>query len=235
MPSRQAPVQTTSEARPSGLRRYLLEPVNALTHLAAALAAVLGTVWLLILTWDQPVKMVSLAVYGVSMILLFSASTLLHGVRLPDHRRMWLNRLDHVAIFLLIAGTYTPIIYNLFPASWGRPLLVGIWALSLVGMGFKMLSRRIHGLLNASIYPLLAWAGAVPAILAYRTEPFVPDGGLALLFLGGLIYMIGFVVYYRHWPDPWPGILGHHEIWHLLVIAGSACHFAFMALHVAPA
>jgi hemolysin III len=228
-------VDPASGPPPAGLRRYLLEPASSLTHAAAALAALLGAIWLIYLTWGQPAKMVTMAIYGLSMILLFSASALLHGVRLPEHRRMGLNRLDHAAIFLLIAGTYTPIVYNLFPAEWGRPLLVGIWLLSLIGMAYKLFSRRIHGFFNASVYPLLAWAGVVPAFLAYRVEPFVHRGGLVPLFLGGLIYMLGFVVYYWHWPDPWPDVFGHHEIWHVLVMAGSACHFTFMALYVAPA
>lgn len=215
------------------MRRYLLEPTNALTHLAAAFAALLGTLLLLYLSRGQPAKMITLGIYGTSMILLFSASTLLHGVKLPQHQRMWLNRLDHVAIFLLIAGTYTPIIYNLLPAAWGLPLLLVIWMLALLGMAYKLFSPRIHGLLNASVYPVLAWAGVVPAILAYRIEPFVPLGGLVLLFLGGMIYMLGFVVYYLRRPDPWPAVFGHHEIWHVLVIAGGAFHFAFMLRHVA--
>jgi hemolysin III len=217
----------------SGLRRYLLEPVSALTHLAAAFAALLGTLLLLYLARGQAAKMITLAVYGLSMILLFSASTLLHGIKLPQHRRMWLHRLDHVAIFLLIAGTYTPIIYNLLPAAWGLPLLLAIWALALLGMAYKLFSPRIHGLFNASAYPVLAWAGVLPAALAYRVEPFVPAAGLALLFVGGMIYMLGFVVYYLRRPDPWPAVFGHHEIWHVLVMAGSFCHFAFMALYVA--
>jgi hemolysin III len=217
----------------TGLRRYLLEPTNTLTHLAGAIAALLGTLQLLYLSRDQPAKMITLGIYGASMILLFSASTLLHGARLPQHRRMWLNRLDHVAIFLLIAGTYTPIVYNLLPAAWGLPLLVVIWGLAFIGMAYKLFSPRIHGLFNASAYPLLAWAGVVPAALAYRVEPFVPALGLALLFLGGMIYMLGFGVYYLKWPDPWPAVFGHHEIWHVLVIAASAFHFAFMLRYVA--
>jgi hemolysin III len=216
------------------LHRYLLEPVSALTHLAAALAALLGTLLLLAISSDQPLKMITLGIYGLSMVLLFSASTLLHGVKLPDNRRMWLHRLDHAAIFLLIAGTYTPIVYNLLPPEWRLPLLALIWALSLLGISYKLISQRIHGFLNASVYPLLAWAGVLPAVLAYRVEPFVPHGGLILLFLGGLIYMFGFVVYYLRRPDPWPAVFGHHEIWHMLVIAGSACHFAFMVFYVAP-
>ena len=221
-------------APPAGLRRYLLEPVNALTHLAAALAALLGTLLLLYMTRDQPAKMASLAIYGLCLVLLFAASSLLHGVRLPDHRRMWLNRLDHVAIFLLIAGTYTPIVYNLLPGAWSRPLLLAIWVLALLGMAYKLFSRRIHGLLNASVYPILAWVGVVPAILAYRIEPFVPAGGLALLFLGGAIYMVGFAIYYLRRPDPWPNTFGHHEIWHVLVIAASVCHFVFMLQYIVP-
>jgi hemolysin III len=227
--------QYLSSAPVTGLRRYLLEPASALTHLAAAIGAALGTLLLLYLSRGQTAKMITLAIYGLSMVLLFSASTLLHGVKLPDSRRMWLNRLDHVAIFLLIAGTYTPIITNLLPAAWGLPLLLAIWSLALLGMAYKLFSPRIHGLLNASIYPILAWAGVVPAILAYRIEPFVPIGGLALLFLGGMIYMLGFVVYYLRRPDPWPDVFGHHEIWHVLVMAASFCHFTFMVLYVAPA
>lgn len=225
----------TVAAEPAaGLGRYLLEPVSALSHIAAAFAALLGTILLLYLSRGQPAKMASLAIYGVSLVLLFAASALLHGVKLPDERRMWLNRLDHVAIFLLIAGTYTPIIYNLMPAGWRWPLLLAIWSLSIAGMAYKLFSSRIHGFLNASVYPILAWAGVVPAILAYRVEPFVPGSGVALLFLGGMIYMLGFAIYYRQWPDPWPDVFGHHEIWHLMVIAGCACHFTFMLFHVVP-
>ena len=230
---RSAPKPSTAPA--AGLRRYLLEPVNTLTHLAAALAALLGTLLLLYLARGQPAKMVSLAIYGLCLIVLFAASTLLHGLKLPDEKRIWLNRLDHVAIFLLIAGTYTPIVYNLLPAAWSRPLLLAIWVLALLGMAYKLFSPRIHGLLNASVYPILAWVGVVPAILAYRIEPFVPAGGLALLFLGGAIYMVGFAIYYLRRPDPWPNTFGHHEIWHVLVIAASFCHFVFMLQYIVPA
>ena len=231
-----------SKLRPSppatpraGLRRYLLEPVNTLTHLAAAFAALLGTLLLLYLTRHQPAKTATLAIYGLCLIFLFAASSLLHGVRLPKERRMWLNRLDHVAIFLLIAGTYTPIVYNLLPAAWSRPLLLTMWILAFLGTAYKLFSPRIHGFLNASVYPILAWAGVVPAILAYRVEPFVPADGLALLFLGGAVYMVGFAIYYLRRPNPWPNTFGHHEIWHIFVIAASLCHFIFMLRYVVPA
>jgi hemolysin III len=209
--------------------------MSALTHMLGALGALVGLVILLSLTWDERPKMISLTVYGISMVLLYASSSLFHGVKTLAGKRMWLNRLDHVAVFLLIAGTYTPIIYNLFPRPWHVLFLATIWLVTAVGIAFKVFSRRIHGFFNASIYPILAWAGVLPAILLYRVEPLAPLRGIALLLLGGLIYMAGFLVYYGKRPDPWPEVFGHHEIWHLFVLGGSLCHFVFMVLYVVPA
>lgn len=218
----------------SQIRRRLLEPVNALTHMAGAFAALVGMLLLVALTYEDVGKMVSMVVYGLCMVLLFTASSLLHGVVLPDHRRMWLNRLDHAAIFLLIAGTYTPIVYNLFPNTFRWWVLAAVWLMALVGILFKLFSRGIHGFFNASIYLAVAWVGVLPALLVYRIEPMVPIKGLALLLLGGLIYTSGFVIYYWKRPDPWPQVFGHHEIWHLLVLAGCLCHYLFVLFYVVP-
>jgi hemolysin III len=114
-------------------------------------------------------------------------------------------------------------------------VLGAVWGAALTGTFYKLISPRIHGLFNASVYPLLAWSGIVPGLLAYRLKPLVPLPGLGLLFLGGLIYMAGFVIYYRRRPDPWPQTFGHHEIWHVFVIGGSLAHFLFMVWYVAPA
>lgn len=200
-----------------------------------AVAAALGVLLLVWLTWHEAGKMLSLLVYGVSLVFLYTASTLLHGVRAPEDVRMLLNRFDHMAIFLLIAGTYTPIAYNLFPRAWRWPVLAAVWLVALVGMVVKLTSVRIHGLLNTSIYVILGWGGAVPLLLALNLAPFLPRPGLLLLLSGGLIYTAGFVIYYVRRPDPWPGVFGHHEIWHLFVLGGSLCHFMFMLLYVVPA
>lgn len=212
--------------------RRLLEPMSALTHFAGAIAAALGTLLLIWLTRQDTHKMISLAVYGISMIALYTASTLFHGIKLPEGRRMWLNRLDHVAIFVVIAGTYTPIIYNLFPDDFRWLALAAIWLVALGGMSYKLFSPRIHGFINASIYPLMAWGGVVPVILLSQIKPIIPAGGVVLLMLGGLIYMAGFVIYYWRRPDPWPNIFGHHEIWHLFVIGGSFFHYLFMLVYI---
>lgn len=217
------------------LRHYLLEPVNTLTHLAGAIAAAAGLVWLVLLSRQDPGKMASLAVYGLTLLALFVISTLFHGIKLPERRRMALNRLDHAAIFFLIAGTYTPIAYNLFPQEWRWHFLTAAWLIALGGAAYKLFSPRIHGLFNVSVYPAMSWAGVLPVLLAYRAGvEWAPLQGMGLLMLGGLFFMAGFAIYYRKRPDPRPGVFGHHEIWHLCVLGGSLCHFLFMLFYVIP-
>jgi hemolysin III len=219
----------------SALERLFLEPVNTITHLLAAFLAVPGLAWLLWLTRDEPLKMLSLLVYGLSLIVLFAASALLHGLKVGNRWRMWLNRFDHMAVFLLIAGTYTPIVANLFPPAWRAPILTGVWSVAAIGMFYKLASAGIHGFFNVSIYVIVSWGGALPLALSLQVASRIGRDGLALLLTGGLIYSLGFVVYYVRRPDPWPGWLGHHELWHLFVIGGSLCHYLFMLYHVVPA
>lgn len=216
------------------LRGWFLEPISALTHLFAAVLSFAGLLLLTALTFGETGKMLSLQVYGASLVVLFSASALLHGLKLRPPARMWLNRLDHAAVFVLIAGTYTPIVFNLLPHTWRMPILAAIWLVAGAGIIYKMTSDHIHGRFNKSIYPLLSWGGAVPLVLALRLRAFVATPAWGLLLLGGLIYTVGFAVYYSRWPDLWPTVFGHHELWHLFVIGGSLCHFLFMLIVIVP-
>jgi hemolysin III len=216
------------------LNHYFLEPINTLTHLFGAVASLFGLVVLLVATWHDPPRMLSMLIYGLSMILLYSSSALLHGVKTHASNRMWLNRLDHLAIFWVIAGTYTPISFNVFPPPYRWGILTTVWAAALIGSAYKLRSSRIHGLLNTSIYLLLGWGSALPLFIAAKLFSLLPFEGFLLLLLGGLIYTLGFVIYYLRWPDPWPGVLGHHEIWHLFVLGGSLSHFLFIFYYVVP-
>jgi len=211
----------------------LHEPASTLTHVLGGFASLLGTAWLVWLAWGQWSKVWLLLIYGLSMTVMYSASSLLHGVKAHPSLQFQLNRLDHMSIFLVIAGTYTPIVYTFFPESWRWPVLFIIWLAALVGMVYKLISRRIHGFMNASIYLIITWGGALPLLLAGNAARWLPFDGLLLLLLGGLIYSVGFVIYYLRWPDPWPDLFGHHEIWHLFVLGGSLCHFLFMLKYVA--
>ena len=213
--------------------QQLHEPASTLTHVLGGAASLLGTGWLVWLAWGAWDKALSLLIYGTSMTAMYSASSLLHGVKPRPRLQFQLNRLDHMSIFLLIAGTYTPIVQTYFPSNWRWPVLLIVWLGALAGMVYKLLSRRIHGFLNASIYLIVSWGGVLPLFLAGNAFRWLPLEGLLLLLLGGLIYSLGFIVYYWRWPDPWPNVFGHHEIWHLFVLGGSLCHFLFMLKHVA--
>lgn len=213
------------------LERYLREPLSALTHLVAGLLALVGAAILVLLTRDQPGKMMSLLVYGASLVGLFAASTLLHGLKVRESLQGWLNRVDHMAIFLLIGGTYTPIVYHFFSPAVSVPVLILVWVIAAAGMAFKLLSPRIDSFFSVVIYVLLAWGGAIP-LVSLLPAAALTAGGLALLIVGGLIYSGGFVIYYTHRPDPWPRVFGHHEIWHLCVIGGSLCHYLFILRYI---
>jgi hemolysin III len=217
------------------LQKMFREPLSTMTHLFACFLAVIGAIVLLLLTREQPVKMLSLLVYGATMVALFAASSLLHGLKVEEKIQAWLNRIDHMAIFLLIAGTYTPIVYNFFPPEQRLPILVAVWLIALVGMAFKLLSARIGGFFNVVPYVLLSWGGAIPLVAVLLPSAELAMGGLVLLLLGGLIYTGGFVIYYTERPDPWPKVFGHHEIWHLCVMGASFCHYLFMLRYVVPA
>jgi hemolysin III len=207
------------------------EPVNAGTHLLGLLLAAAGTVALLRLAHGSS-QVVAFGVYGASLILLYGASTLYHSVRLPEPRLRALRTLDHIAIYFLIAGTYTPVALVTLKGPWGWALLAAAWTVAAAGIPFKIWFLDAPVWLSTAIYLGMGYM----ALLALAPlAAVVSMSGLAWLVGGGMAYTAGAVIFARQRPDPFPGIFGHHEIWHVLVLVGSACHFAFMLFHVAPA
>ncbi len=205
------------------------EPVNAWSHLLGLVLAMIGTALLLHLA-RSPAQTLAFAVYGGSLILLYAASTLYHALCLPRHRLRKLRTLDHIAIYFLIAGTYTPVALLTLHGPSGWALLAAAWAIALAGIPFKLWWLDAPIWLSTATYLGMGYMALLAAAPLART---VSAGGLAWLVAGGLAYTVGAVIFARGRPDPFPGRFGHHEIWHLLVLAGSGCHFAFMLLHVA--
>ncbi|MEJ2290879.1 MAG: hemolysin III family protein [Deinococcales bacterium] len=213
----------------------LKEPFNALTHLAGAVAAVAGGTALVVAAAGDPWRTTSFAVYGIASLALFAASTLLHAVRAGPRLGTWLRRADHAAIFVLIAGSYTPITLvtlrgHAAGAAW--TLFAVVWALALSGVLFKLLWFRAPRWLSTALYLLLGWMALLAIGPLVRA---MPAGGIALLAAGGAFYSVGAVVYALKRPDPAPATIGYHGLWHLLVLAGWGAHFAMMALYVLPA
>src|SRR3990172_2401747 len=148
--------------------KKLREPVNSLTHWAGALLALAGLVALLIVGWSTPAKIVSLLVYGLSLIAMFSASATYHMVRAKDRVLLILRKIDHSAIFLLIAGTYTPFCINAFDGFWKLGMLGIIWSLAAIGIIVKIIYIKAPRWLNAGIYVVMGWlcVGASGQMLA---------------------------------------------------------------------
>ena len=196
---------------------YHGERFNAWTHLVGAVLALVGAVWLLLLAsasgdgWKQ----VSVAIYGVTLVLLYSTSTLYHSVQGPAKRLM--QKLDHLSIYLLIAGSYTPFCLVSLRGPWGWSLFATVWSLALIGMLQEIKPRSEARVLSLVIYAVMGWIVLVavqPLLAALGRE------GFAWLASGGVLYTIGIIFFaydsrFRHW----------HGIWHLFVMAGSLLHF----------
>jgi hemolysin III len=202
--------------------KKLREPVNSLTHWAGALLALAGLIALLIVGWSVPAKIVSLLIYGISLIAMFSASATYHMVHAKEKVLLILRKLDHSAIYLLIAGTYTPFCVNAFEGFWKWGMLSIIWSLAVIGIVIKVFYIKAPRWLNAGIYVVMGWlcVGAAGQMLAT-----LPVWVFAWLLAGGIIYTLGAVVYITKFFNFWPGVFGFHEVWHIFVLLAAAAHF----------
>jgi hemolysin III len=205
------------------------EPVNGASHLLGLLLASAGTVLLLRMA-SGPWQLAAFSVYGATLIMLYGASTLYHLLPLSDRPLRALRTLDHIAIYFLIAGTYTPIALITLHSRLGWALLAVVWVIAVAGIPFKLFFLDAPVWISTATYLAMGYLALVAVIPLAQA---VPATGLLWLVAGGLAYTVGAVIYSRQRPDPFPGRFGHHEIWHLLVLTGSACHFAFMVYHVA--
>jgi hemolysin III len=209
----------------------LREPVNGLMHLVAAILSLLGTAGLLIVGHGSLAKGIALLIYGLSLVLMFSSSAAYHLVDARPRVMLFLRKLDHTAIYALIAGTYTPICLHFFTGFWAWGVLAIIWVLALAGIVLKLFVIKTPRGLTAGIYLVMGWL----SVIAFRQIwLFMPRGALVWLLLGGLFFTVGAVVYILKKPDPFPRVFGFHEIWHIFVILGCLSHFILVAAYVAP-
>jgi hemolysin III len=203
---------------------YHGERFNAWTHLVGAVLALVGAVWLLILAGldGAPRKIVAMAVYGATLVLLYSISTAYHSVR--GRAKVVMRKLDHLSIYLMIAGSYTPFCLVTLQGAWGWTLFGIVWGLALVGMLQEIKPRSEARVLSIVIYAVMGW------IVLVAVEPLIAAlgrDGFFWLAAGGVLYTVGIVFFafdsrFRHW----------HGIWHLFVIAGSLLHFVAIFFYV---
>jgi hemolysin III len=216
VPSSAAPTSPLPSVAPRLVRPRL----RGVSHSIAALAAI-PAAWTLVARAQAGTATAGAAVYATSLVALFAVSAVYHRVRWPSAIRHRVGRADHSAIFLLIAGTYTPFCLLLGPGT-GHRLLVAVWVAASAGIALVLTWKGIPKALRAGLYVLLGWF-IVPVLPALHRA--VGTGPLVLLGVGGFFYTVGAVIYAVRRPDPFPRVFGFHEIFHLLVVAAAACHF----------
>ncbi len=197
---------------------------SATTHFAGFIAAVVGLVVLLLLSEPGAARLSSAAIYGGSLVALFAASSAYHFFDLGERGNRWLQRIDHIGIYLLIAGTQVPSLVLLLDGTWRVVMLSVVGGFAAAGVSLKLFWMDCPEWLSTALYLAFGWLGLVPLVLAF---PQLDLLGIGLMVGGGLAYTVGALVFQREWPDPWPERFGHHEIWHLLVLGGAVLHFFF--------
>lgn len=204
------------------LQSQFEEKLNALTH---ALGAILGIVALVLLmvfdTHKTPWSLFSVIVYGLSIIILFSASTLYHSVK-NENKKHYFRIVDHISIYLLIAGTYTPVLLITLNHSLGWPLFWVVWGIAAFGVVLKLFFTGRFEVFSTLLYLVMGWL----IIFDFSNLSNAIGNGILFMFAGGLAYTVGIVFYAIH------RIPYHHVIWHLFVLAGAICHFFMIFFYV---
>ena len=201
------------------------------SHAGAAVAALATTVALYALCGDDRPRALSMLVFGFSMIVLYAVSATYHIGRWEPRTERILRAIDHANIYVLIAGTFTPLCVNVLDGSFRTTMLTVMWSIAGAGVVLSVFTDRLPRWLTASLYVGMGWIGVVlmPAFAAHLPWP-----ALGLLLTGGLLYTVGAVIYALQRPDPYPQVFGYHEVFHLFVIGGSAAFVVTVWVFVLP-
>jgi len=201
------------------------------SHAAAALVAIAGLVALIVTTRQDPAKLVSMIIYGAGLVLLFAVSATYHIFNWPPRVRAWLRRADHATIFIFIAATYTPLVYNVLEGWLRIGVLVAIWGSALLGVAGAAPFLRIPRRVLTVIYVSMGWVALIalgPLTVALGWFAAV------LMTLGGIQYSIGAFFYATKRPNLWPRVFGYHELFHLAVITASITYYAVIFAYAVP-
>jgi len=202
------------------------EIIHSITHGIGAGLSIVGLTLLVVraVLYGNVYQIVSFGIYGATLIILYLASTLYHGFQHPRVKQIF-KVMDHAAIYLLIAGTYTPFLLVGLQGTWGWTLLVIIWGLAILGVSFKVLFIHRFQKLSVLTYILMGWLSVV---MLKELLVNIPLGGLIWLAVCGVVYTVGVIFYALH------KVPYMHVVWHVFVLGGSICHFFAVLLYLAP-
>ncbi|WP_338870052.1 PAQR family membrane homeostasis protein TrhA [Myxococcus stipitatus] len=198
--------------------------LRGLSHAFAFVAALVGF-FVLVAAPVQGVQRLADGIFGLSLVLMFGISGTYHVLTWGPEAHQRLRRMDHAAIYLLIAGTFTPLATLDAPGAWTQGLLWVMWGCALAGAGLSLAGISGTRGVRSGLYVLL---GALAAPVMLRLPGVMGAGRATWLLVGGCVYALGAVVYARKWPDPIPAVFGYHEVFHVMVIAAAATHYAVL-------
>ncbi|MFL0354535.1 hemolysin III family protein [Xanthomarina sp. GH4-25] len=212
-----------AEVKNHNIQSLIEERLNALTHGAGALMGVAALILLIVFNTDKTEwSLFGVIVYGLSIIILFSSSTLYHAVQ-SEKQKHYLRIIDHISIYLLIAGTYTPVALIALEQSKGWPIFWVVWGIALLGLVLKIFFTGRFEVFSVMLYLIMGWLIVVDFS---NLAEYIGTNGTLLLFAGGLFYTLGIIFYAIH------KIPFNHVIWHLFVLGGAICHFLLIFFYV---
>jgi hemolysin III len=218
---------TVSTVGSEGASRWRArEPVSGYSHLTGLGLAFAGAVVLLVRAEYRGASVGVVLVYAACLLALYAASSAYHLLRGGNRLTRTLRKLDHAAIFLMIAGTCTPVFWYAFGGGTRTLMLGVIWILAVLGIVLRLLWLSAPRLLYTAMYVAMGWTFVIAGPRGFHA---LPGSVVVLVLAGGVTYTAGAVVYATRRPDPFPAVFGFHEIWHLFVLGGSALHYAAIA------
>lgn len=207
-------------------------PVRGILHGTAAVAALAGLIFLLVANPGDFSLGLSLAIYGLSLVTMFTLSSLYHAVNWSEEWKKRMRRLDHAAIFLVVAGTFTPFAVVSLEGAWRTMSLASVWLAACVGIALKLTERDVRLARSVTLQSLMGWSAIIPMS---RIAQRLGLDTVGLIAVGGALYMLGMIVFLTQRPRLSPRVFSSHELFHLLVVAASAVHFYTVVTRVIPA
>lgn len=207
------------------------EPMSALTHFIALIIALPITVILVskALSSMNASQVISVLIFGIALIMLYAASTIYHMLKVSPKISNLLRKFDHIMIYILIAGTYTPVCLIPLKGVWGYTLLALVWSFAFFGILLKLFWMNAPRVLSTALYVIMGWLALLVFIPLIRT---IPISGILMLIAGGLTYTAGAIIYATKKPKLNLKFFGYHEIFHLFVMGGSFFHIIFMFKYI---
>lgn len=216
--------------------KKIKDPVSGLTHLVGAIASIVGLIFLILFAvkyGEGAYDVVSFTIFGVGLILLYSASSIYHLCNVGEKATTVLRKLDHIMIYILIAATYTPIALGPLRGGWGWSIFGVVWGLAILGLFLTIFWLKAPRWLTTGIYLAMGWIVIIavyPMITTFASLNYL--GSLLWLLAGGIFYTVGAVIYGLKWPHFKNKYFGFHELFHIFIMLGSLCHYWFIIRYI---